>query len=186
MKYARDVHGLRRYIFISQAVSLLVFLFGLVSLLLFIQPSLVGTPVEQQASYRGDPIWLFVGIGFLLLATFFLIVPGRWSRRLLWILKNVKPEPMNLSIQIDKDSDHTSYFALLNADQEGLMGEARWKVSLYPPSWDITVLQGRQVPVKVYFDPESKKPGVIETQQGLLWSMAGSGSVLEDHPERML
>ena len=186
MKFARDVHGLRRYIFISQAVSLLVFLFGVVSLLLFFQPLLVGTPIEQQAGYRGNLIWLFIGTGFLLLATFFLVVPGRWSRRLLWILSHVRPQPMNLSIEIDKDSDHTSYSAFLSPDQAGIKPGPRWKVSLYPPSWDITVLQGMEVPVKVYFDPELNKPGVIETQQGLLWSMAGSGSVLEDQPERMI
>jgi len=58
-----------------------------------------------------------------------------------------------------------------------MQGPSGWKVRLYSPAWDMAVLEGRRVAAQVFFDPESRQPGVIETEHGLLWAMAGRGSV---------
>jgi hypothetical protein len=171
MKYARDIQGLRRYIFASQILVGLVLSFASVSFLLFFDPSMVGAPVDQAFSYQGDPFWLVTGIGLLVLGAFFLFVPLRWARRLLWIWKNIPPEPMELCLEVDQQTDPINYYALLSAGQDGSDLGYRWKTILYHPSWNVSTFRGRQIPVKVYFDPLLKSPGVIETGQGMLWSL---------------
>jgi len=172
MKYERDIHKLRRYTFLGQAASLLVFLFGVLSIILFFNPRLIGTPQEQQHYYRGQSVWLLTGISFLLFAIFCAIFAGGRSRRLIWILKNVEPEVMRLTIEIKHWSDSTDYYGILSGAEE----KPLWKVSLYSPSWKVEVLAGEQVPVKVYIDTQRKRPAVIEAEGGLLWVGAASNN----------
>jgi hypothetical protein len=174
VKYTRDIRALHRYMLAGQVVSVLVCLFGVLSLYLYVDPSLVGTPLKQQGYYRGESIWLIVGIAFILFGILFVIGYTKWSQRLLWIWKNVSPQPMNLSIRINKGMDSTNYQAVLSANSGQ---EKAWNVSLYSPSWNIKDLQGTTTPAKVYFDPQSQRPAVIETEQGLLWAMAGRSAV---------
>jgi hypothetical protein len=177
MTYTRDIHALHRYTILGQVLSLLLLLPGLVSLGLFFEPSLVGIAPQQQGVYRGQPVWLVAGVFFLLFATIIPFITRRWVRRLAWILRNVSPEAMLLSIQIDHDSDNTSYYALLSKTTGDTKEGEGWKVSIYNPSWDVTGLQEIEVPAKVYQEPGTDLPAVIETEQGLLWRMAGNGSV---------
>jgi hypothetical protein len=172
MKYERDFQKLRRYASLGQAASLLVFLFGVFSIILFFNPGLIGTPQEQQQYYRGQWVWLLTGISFLIFAIFCGVFAGRRWRRLIWILHNVQPEVMRLTIEIEHWSDSTDYYGILN----GLEDEPLWKVSLYSPSWKVEGLAGKQVPAKVYLDPQEKKPAVIETEYGLLWAGAASNN----------
>src|SRR5262244_1076895 len=118
MSHTRDISRLRRYIVLSQFVSLLVFFFGIVSVILFVDPSLIRVPDEQAKLYRGNWMWLLTGILFIIFAGVCIFIAGRWSRRLIWIYRNVKPEIMQLSIEIDSDSDRTNYYALLSDDLE--------------------------------------------------------------------
>jgi hypothetical protein len=172
MNFARDINSLRRYIVLSQFVSLLVFLFGLVSIILFVDPSLVNVPDHQTKLYRGHWLWLLTGILFIALSTACIFIAARWSRRLIWIYRNAKPQSMKLSIEIDSDSDGTNYYAILSGESEET---ERWKVLLYSPKWDVRILP-EQAAAKVYFDPQSQRPAVVETDYGLLWSMAGGGA----------
>jgi hypothetical protein len=170
MSYVRDIQKLRRYTLLGQAASLLVFFFGLLSIIIFFNPGLIGIPQEQQHYYQGQWVWLLTGTGFLIFAAFCSIFAGRRSRHLIWILHNVQPELMGLTIEIEHWSDSTDYYGIL----KGLEDEPLWKVSLYSPSWKVEALAGKQVPAKVYLDPQRKKPAVIETEYGLLWAGAAS------------
>lgn len=75
----RDIRRLRRHTLSVRAAIILVFIFGVTSLALYFDPSLLNTSVEQ---YRGDLIWLFIGIVLMLLAIFSFFLVERWSRRL--------------------------------------------------------------------------------------------------------
>ena len=176
MSYLRDIRKLRRYARLGQAASLLIFFFGVFSIIIFFNPRLIGIPQEQEQYYVGQWVWLLTGIGFLIFAVFCGIFAGRRARHLIWILHNVQPELMRLTIEIEHWSDSTDYYGILN----GLEDELLWKVSLYSPSWEVEALAGKQVPAKVYLDPQRKKPAVIETEYGLLWAGAASNNSL--HP----
>ena len=178
MKYERDIQKLRRYTFLGQAASLLVFLFGVFSIILFFNPGLIGIPQEQQRYYRGQWVWLLTGVGFLIFAIFCAIFAGRRRRRLIWILNNVEPELMRLTIEIEHWSDSTDYYGILSGTEE----KSLWKVSLYSPSWKVEALVGEQVPVKVYLDPRRKEPAVIETEHVLLWAGAASNNSFNPSP----
>jgi hypothetical protein len=170
VKYTRDIRRLRLYMITGQVVSVLIIVFGILAISLYLDPSLIRIPLRQHRYYRSQSIWLIFGISFVLSGSFFALISAYWSRRLLWIWKNVSPQLMQLSIRIQKSSDSTDYQAILsaNAGQEKV-----WHVTLYSPSWNVEDLQETAVSAKVYFDPKSQRPAVIETEGGLLWAMAG-------------
>ena len=172
MRGVRGIKGLRRYTLLGQAVALLVLLFGAFSIILYFDAALIGTPQDQQGYYRGRWSWLLAGILLVIFAGFCGIVASRKSRHLIWILDNVKPEPMKVAIEIEYWSDSVDYYAILSTDRKETEGKPLGKVSLYGPVWNVEVLAGRQVPAKVYLDPKTKKPAVIETEFGLLWVAA--------------
>jgi hypothetical protein len=174
MNHTRDISALRRYMLIGQLVSILILLSGTLSVCLFINPALIGIVGTQTRSYHGESIWLIIGIAFILFGVFFAIGFGKWSRRLFWILQNIRPVPMNLSIQIRKGMDSDDYYAILSVDSAT---EKKWRVLLYSPSWNVKDFQGQIIPARVYFDPKSQRPAVIETNQGLLWAMAGRSAI---------
>src|SRR5262249_21089063 len=176
MKYVRDIRRLRRYAVVSQFVSLLVFLFGVASLLLFFDFLLPGLPNEQAKFYRGNWIWLLTGVLFIIFGGIFTITAGRWSRHLIWIYRNVTPQTMILNVEIDSDADRTNYYAVLSDESEESQREQLWKVAIYSPAWDVRRLAQDGMTAKVYFEPKTLRPAVIETEYGLLWSMAGSGA----------
>ena len=117
-----------------------------------------------------------VGIGFICFALFFVVVSTHWARRLMWIWRNTTSVPMDLLINIDRGMDSTSHDAILRVEASG---ERDWILGLYSPSWplvDLQALQNRTIRAKVYFDPKSQRPAVIETELGLLWAMAGQSA----------
>jgi hypothetical protein len=175
MEHARDVRGLQRYMLLGRAISILMGLMGLCSIGLYLNPAWLGL-AAQSDKYQGDAIWLWVGIGFVVLAIGFVVLFTRWSKRLLWIWRNTLPERMYLSIDIDRSLDSTDYSAILRVEASG---DRDWSVRLYRPSWPASALQllrNQTIPAKVYFDPKSRRPAVIETEQGLLWAMAGNSA----------
>jgi hypothetical protein len=174
VKYTRDIRALRLHLLAVQAVSLLTIVFGILAISLYINPALIGTPLRQHRHYHGESIWLIFGISFMLFGSFCIIVGTKWSHKLLWIWKNVSPQQMQLSIRIRKSSDSTDYQAILSANSNPATA---WHVTLYSPSWKVEDLQGTTTPAKVYFDPKSQRPAVMETEQGLLWAMAGQSAV---------
>lgn len=177
MNHPADVSSLRRYIFLGQLISFLVLLFGLIAICLFFAPSLVRVPPFQTYLYQGHWMWLVAGILFVLFALYCSIVAGKWARRLMWIYRNVPPEAMRVSIEIDRGSDSTNYYAMLKPTTPSKQMITRWKVAVYNPSWNVELIRNEEVRARVYSDPNSGKPAVIETDFGVLWRMAGDGSV---------
>jgi hypothetical protein len=174
MNHKRDIGALRRYILLSQFVSLLTFLSGVLSICLFVNPALIGIVGKQSNYYRGELMWLIVGIAFALFGLLFIIVSGKRLHRLLWIFQNINPVPMNLSIKVQESMDSNDYYAILSVDSAT---EKNWHVSIYSPSWNARELRDRIIPAQIYFDPKSKCPAVVETEQGLLWAMAGKSAI---------
>jgi hypothetical protein len=172
MEHVRDVRGLKRYMLLGQIVAIAMGLMGLCAIGLYFDPAWLGL-AAQSGQYQGETVWLWAGIGFVLCAIGFLIGFSHWSKRLLWIWHHTTPQLMYLSIAIDRRLESTDYSAILRVEASG---DADWRVRLYQPSWPLSALQALQnqtIPAKVYFDPKSRRPAVVETEQGLLWAMAG-------------
>jgi hypothetical protein len=175
MQVVRDIRALRRYILFGYAASTLLLIFGVISLLLFTAPEIVWVPQDQQGAYRSNVVWLLAGLYFVVFAIICILVSRRWSNHLVWIVRNIEPVKMKARIQVDEDSDSTSYYAIVN--QNGV--DRSWRVDLYHPSWDVKRVVGEELTVDVYLEPSSNTPAVLETEFGLLWRMAGNGSVQE-------
>jgi hypothetical protein len=179
MPHTRDVRGLRNYMLTGLIVSILMGLAGCASVILFFNPALLGIAAQHQFQYRSQSIFLFVGIGFVGFALLFVVILTRWSRRLLWIWRNTTPTPMHLLITINRSMELTSYRAILRLNANDAQD---WSVRLYSPSWpveDLQSLQHQTIQAKVYFDPHSKRPAVMETRLGLLWAMGGQSAHLK-------
>ena len=174
MKYNKDLHALSRQARMGQVFSVPFFLLlGLLTFCLFFNPSLLGIPRQQQdLYYSGKSIWLVIGSIFISFAVFSVVathISIEWFRRLQWIQANVTPEIMSLSISIKSWSDSTDYIATLRIDEAG---QKDWVVHIYCPSWNVETVKNQSIPAKVYFDPKSHQPVVIETAQGFLWAIA--------------
>ena len=170
----RDIWRLRRHTILVRSAIILVFIFGLISLVLYFDPSLLNTPVEP---YKGKIVWFLVGTLFVVLAIFSFFLVGRWSRRLLWIVYHTVPRPMHLVLKVEEDSENTQYYAHLTPTDNDLRNQRIWRIALWGPSYEnIKALIGRDINARIYFDPRSGKPAVIESEFGLLWAMAGSGA----------
>lgn len=168
----RDIRRLRRHTILVRSAILLIFIFGLISLLLYFDPTLLNTSVEY---YQGKLVWLLSGALFVVLSipSFFLI--GRWSRRLLWIVYHTAPRPMHLVLKVVEDSENTRYFAHLTPADNDPSNQRIWRIALWGPSFDnIKALIGRDIKAQVYFDPKSGRPAAIESEFGLTWAMAGN------------
>jgi len=176
MNKVKDFASLHRYKLLVQGSSVLVFGFGLISLLLFFAPWIIGIPEAQQELYRGKGIWFITGIIFLSCSTYFIVIIRKWVQHVTWVYKNTKPEIMKLRIEEESGSDSTAYYAILRDNNETSAGNNIWKVAVYSPSWNTRSVMNKEVTADVYFDPASKVPVVIKTAYGFLWKMAGKGS----------
>ncbi len=173
----RDIRRLRRHTLFVRAAIILVFVFGLISLLLYFDPSLLNTPVEQ---YKGELVWLIIGMVFAFLAIFSFFLVGRWSRRLLWIVYHAVPRPMRLVLKVEEDSESTQYYAYLTPADNDPRNQRIWRIALWGPHHEnIKAIIGRDIKTQVYFDPRSDRPAVIESEFGLLWATADSGAAEE-------
>jgi hypothetical protein len=82
---------LQRYALLAGVASGPLIVFGLVFIVLYVQPRLIGVTEEQLYTYHDQLIWLVVGVGFLLFGAVFLHIAVRWPRRLLWIVSRLHP-----------------------------------------------------------------------------------------------
>jgi len=178
MNQKNELRRLNRHSFRVGLASLAVVLFGIISLLLYINPTSIGVPPGNAGEYQGNLIWLSVAIIFLLPGLAFLITAVRWSYRLKWIYRSQKARPMRLHIDVEEDSDSTSYYALLQSSDE-TSGKSEWRASLWLKPASVKDDIGKQLDAQVFFDPGSGKPAIIEYEKGILWIMGGSGSVLK-------
>jgi hypothetical protein len=86
---------------------------------------LLNTPVEQ---YKGDLVWLSMGMVFAILAIFSFFLVGRWSRRLLWIVYHTVPRPMHLVLKVEEDLKDAYYAHLTPADNDPL-NQRIWRIA---------------------------------------------------------
>lgn len=125
---------------------------------------------ENQDNILQIAGWLFIVMGIVLIIIFI-----QRKQRLLWIYKNISPTSMQMKIEKIDDSDSTNYVAYLTRRDKNT--SERWEIKLYPPSCNVQVFLSNENQVEVYIDPKNNNPAVIRTAGGLLWVMAGSGSV---------
>jgi hypothetical protein len=173
MSNQTSITTLRRYSFIAWSASLLLIVFGVISLLLFIRPSLIGIHLGSTSSYEGNLIWLVFGALFVILGMVFQSVAYRWPRHLLRVLSSQLTKPMRLQIEVDEGSDHTQYYACLFDDSTGAHPKS-WRVGLWAPSQDTRDLIGYELSTMVYLDPKTAEPAVIAYANGYLWAMKGA------------
>jgi hypothetical protein len=170
----RDFRRLRRHTILVKAVIILVLIFGIISLILYFDPSLINTPAEQ---YQGNLIWLVLGMVFVTFGVVSFFLVGRWARHLIWIFHNVIPVPMNLVLKVEEGSENTQYYAHLTPIVINIPDQKIWRIALWgSPHQNMKTHIGRDIKAQVYFDPRSNRPAVIESEFGLLWAMAGIGA----------
>jgi hypothetical protein len=156
---------------------LLLCAFGVVGLVLFIRPALVGVDVGSASQYQNNPIWLACGVVFVVLGVVFQSIAYRWPRRLLHVLRTQQPTPMRIKVDVEQNSDSTQYFATLASKDDGDCAE-HWRVRLWAPSQEVQGLVGHELSGTVYFDPQTAMPVIIEYRDVLLWAMKGAASRL--------
>lgn len=173
MSRQTSIATLRRYSFIAWFASLLLVAFGVVSLLLFMLPSLVGVDPGSTRGYEGNLIWLVFGALFMLLGVVFLTIAYRWPRHLLRVLSTQQATPMRLQVEIEEGSDNTQYYARLS-DDSAAANPKGWRVGLWAPSRGTRDLVGHELSAMVFLDPQTGEPAVIEHANGYLWAMKGA------------
>lgn len=157
MTQQTSIATLRRYSFIAWSVSLLLILFGVLSILLYYHPTSIGVEPGFTSSYQGNLTWLTLGGIFVVLGILFQSIAYRWPRHLLQVLSTQPAKPMRVKIEVEEDAENTQYYATLsdNSATEDPMG---WRVGLWAPSTDTRKLVGRELSMKVYLDPRTAKP----------------------------
>jgi hypothetical protein len=170
----REIARLRRRTAMAQTASILLGLFDTGCVCLYFQPVLFGISTDRPEPAGWFLIWLLAGIGLLCISCFFFTVVTQWTKRLLWIRRNVAPVMMDLRVEVDEGSDSTTFYALL-VPADGTRN-ARWRMSLWAKPPNLRRFLNKELPARVYFDPESGKPAVVDFESGILWSMAGGGS----------
>jgi hypothetical protein len=173
MSHSRSIATLRKYSIIAWSASMFLAAFGIVLLLLFVRPALIGVYPDSTSGYEGNPIWLVFGTLFVILGMISQSIAYRWPRHLLHVLSTQLAKPMRLQIEVDDGSDHTQYYACLSDDTVGANPNG-WRVGLWSPSPDIRNLIGHELNTIVYIDPQTAEPAVIEYANGYLWAMKGA------------
>ena len=171
-----DVKKFSRYILLAQTLSIGVTAFGILSWIAFFSPSTLNIPYEQHAYYQNKLIWLIVGGLFILFGLSFFFMSSKNKQRLMWVLNNVTPKEMHLSLEIVGSMDSTEYFAYLKPLSEKEEKLGKWRVALQPIGpVDSESVESQKA--DVFFDPKSGEPAVIKTDFGFLWKLSGNGAV---------
>jgi hypothetical protein len=173
----RDIARLNSRKTRAQCASILLGLFGLLCICLYLQPGLIGAPLGQHESYGGRLIWLLAGVSIIVLACYLYTTTTQWVRRLLWIRENVAPSPMTLTLEAVEGSEGTHFYAfLVVVEPRASAQRSRWRMGLWAKPPDIGNYVHKALFAKVYFDPESGRPAVVDFEHGILWSIAGRES----------
>ena len=161
--------NIRRYkvrVLFAELVSAGIALLGIAAALAYFEPAWLGIPKDQSKLYEGQVIWLLTGLFFVALGFTFMVVAFRRSRRSLWVVANTSPVEMLLVLEIDEDSDSTTYHAQL---RDLNTAKARWRACV-DPTFEARSLVGLEVPAQVFIDPTSGAPAAIKVEQGMLWA----------------
>ena len=143
---------------LAGAISICCAAFGFVGLF---SPALLGwdSPI---------PLVVKIALAVLALMPLLWILAFRLHLKSFWVYRSMLPTEMNVRIEVDEGSDHNSYFAIL---KHGEMESGDERIPVYPPNWNARAI-GTDTSALVFFDPESKRPLVIEIDGKRLWSMA--------------
>jgi hypothetical protein len=116
-------------------------------------------------------VYFILAVVFASVTVFCCLLMRRDSKRLLWVWQNTMPETMMLSIVVKDVESGPSDYGILRAR---ISLKDNWSVPLGTNGWNkvnFRAVQEEAIPAKVYFDPKSRKPAVIETKYGLLWRL---------------
>jgi hypothetical protein len=172
MSKEKSVRQLRGYSFLSQFAALLVFIIGAVNIILFIQPSLLGIVSDSRSAYQGQWLLFVFGWVFIILGIFFNIFVYRWPRSLLRILRTQPYTSMRFQLKVKEEGDRTQYYAYL-VEPSSANDSVTWKIRLWATSNEVENWLGRICSAKVYRDPKTGFPAVIELENIYLWAMKG-------------
>jgi hypothetical protein len=169
-----DLTRLNRHVLLARFASLGVLLFGLIGVILYFRPSLVGVASNGVSDYEGNTAWLLLGTILTLTGLCFLFISTRWPHQLKRIVQQTVPRPMTVELEVEEDSDSTTYYALLS-ESAGERATWRAQIWVHPPKVREDI--GQQLEGKVFFHPDLGRPVAIEYAKGILWVIAGSGAV---------
>jgi hypothetical protein len=172
MSKEKCIRKLRWYSWLSQTASLLVFIIGTVSILLFSRPSILGVKAELLCEDQNQWIGILFGSIFVGLGTFFNLIVYRWPRVLLRILCTQPSSPMRFQLKAKKEGDRTQYYAYLT-EPTSTSDPSTWRIRLWAVSSEIEGWLERVCSVRVYRDPKTNIPAVIELEDMYLWAMKG-------------
>jgi hypothetical protein len=172
MTKERCIRRLRGYSLLSQFASLLVFAIGVVSIILFIDPSIFGVASNSILAYRDRWIWALFGLVFISLGIFFNIIAYRWPRILLRILHTQPSSPMRFQLKYKQGNGNSQYYAYLTEPSPG-SHTPTWCIGLWAVSREIDKWLDRVCSAKVYRDPKTGTPAIIELEDMYLWAMKG-------------
>lgn len=162
----KDIRRYRARVAFAQFVSAGILLFGIGAVLAYVDPALVAVPANQTQLYEGNLVWLLAGILFIAMGSAFLWIAHRRSRRALWVVANISPIDMFLTLEVEEDSDSTNYYALL---RDVMASKPRWRPCV-DPTFRARTLVGSEVAARVFVDPKSGTPAAIHVEQGVLWA----------------
>lgn len=151
----RDMH---RVLIPAGVISVGLAIIGWIGLF---RPDLLNWPSSNPVIVKG----ILIVLGCMPVLWFFSF---RLHLRSLWVYQHVKPIMMDVKVIIEEGSDHTSYYVLLETTSASSHVQ---KIPVYPTRWDSrSVVEG--TPARVFKDPTSGKPLVIEIDGKRLWTMA--------------
>ena len=171
--------NIRKYkprVLLAQFASAAALLFGVVAVLAYVDPAWVGVPADQSRLYEGKTVWLLSGVLFIGLGITFLWASHRRSKRSLWVVANTSPVGMLLTLEVEEDSDSTTYYALLRNKRDA---KPQWRAWV-DPTFRAGSLVGVEVPARVFVDPKLGTPAAVKVEQGVLWANPFQSAEIED------
>ncbi len=111
-----DLLQLSRQVRLSRLASIAVLLAGLFGLMSYFRPALLGIGSETNGVYRGELPWLLVGIVLTGAGICFLYILNRWPAQLKKIVLHAVPVRMIVKLEVEQDSDGTTYYAVIRQD----------------------------------------------------------------------
>jgi hypothetical protein len=172
-----DLARLNLQALLTSLASLGVLLMGLICITLYFKPSLFSVTLEAYEDYRGKIVWLVLGMILTLSGSVFLYTTTCWPWQLRQIVSNTQPIKMLLKIEVEEDSSSTTYHAVISQRSNETERTDAWRAQIWvhPPQVKQDIDQ--QFECNVFFHPAENRPVAIEYARGVLWVMAGSGSV---------
>jgi hypothetical protein len=111
---------------------------------------------------------LVAGGLFCLIGVGGMVLPGKWERRVLWTLQQVRPELARMQLRVDHWTASTDDRAVVHLGGAGQF----WHADLASPGWEVRPLEGAEAAADAYCDTKSGVPAVIEIGEHLLYKTA--------------